>query len=145
MRVQQAARRVIPILPEPGGQVAAPRSEQPATAIDASLDASFDACSGAESFALMVIGGSMEPEFSDGDIVIIEPEGLACDGSYVLAHLDDDWSLRQLKRGADDGWQLALLNSLEAPRPIADLGPVRGVVIQKSRPGRRRATRRYVD
>jgi hypothetical protein len=28
---------------------------------------------------------------------------------------------------------------------LADLAPIRGVVIQKSKPGRRRASKRYVD
>jgi hypothetical protein len=44
----------------------------------------------------MVLGDSMEPEFVDGDIIIIEPEGLATDGSYVMAWLNDEWIFRQL-------------------------------------------------
>ena len=44
-----------------------------------------DACSSAEPFALMVLGDSMEPEFVEGEVILIEPEGLATDGSYVLA------------------------------------------------------------
>lgn len=107
-------------------------------------DASFNACSGAESFALMVLGDSMQPEFQDGDVVIIEPGGHATDGAFVLARSGDEWGLRQL-RSDGCGWQLAMLNSSVAPEPIADLATVHGVVIQKSRPGRRRATKRYVD
>ena len=42
-------------------------------------------CAGGESFALMVMGHSMAPEFLEGEIIIIEPEGLVKDGSYVLA------------------------------------------------------------
>ena len=38
-------------------------------------------CAGGESFALMVMGHSMAPEFLEGEIIIIEPDGLAQDGS----------------------------------------------------------------
>lgn len=102
------------------------------------------ACDGAESFALMVLGDSMEPEFREGEIVIIEPSGLAVDGSYVLAHVDDEWIFRELKK-AGAGWRLSPLNPAYAARDIDDLSPVRGVIIQKSVPGRRKLTKRYVE
>jgi SOS-response transcriptional repressor LexA len=118
-----AERRVVPIVPQP--QV--PEGE----------------CAGAEPFALMVIGDSMEPEFADGDIVVVEPEGLASDGAFVVAAVDDGWTLRRLVR-TDGGWQLCALNAAYPAERIAGLAPVRGVVIQKSRPGRRRTIKRYV-
>lgn len=102
------------------------------------------ACDGAEAFALMVLGDSMEPEFREGEIVIIEPSGLAIDGSYVLAHVDDEWIFRQLQK-TDAGWRLAPLNAAYPVRDIEDLAPVRGVIIQKSVPGRRKLTKRYVE
>ena len=107
----------------------------PATAAD---------CSGAEPFALMVLGDSMTPEFVEGEVIVVEPEGLASDGSFVVAQVDGDWMLRQLVRG-EGGWRLAALNPAYPPAVIADLSPVRGVVIQKSRPGRRRSIKRYVE
>jgi SOS-response transcriptional repressor LexA len=103
-----------------------------------------DGCSGSESFALMVLGDSMTPEFEHGDIVVIEPDGLATDGSFVLAFCADEWIFRQLRRHGD-GWQLQALNPAYAGIELPDLAPVRGVIIQKSRPGRRRASKRYVD
>lgn len=102
------------------------------------------ACGGSEAFALMVLGDSMAPEFVEGDIVIIEPAGLATDGSYVLARLDGEWIFRQLAR-AGDGWQLRALNPAYPSAALDGLDAVRGVIIQKSKPGRRRATKRYVD
>ena len=100
-------------------------------------------CSGGESFALMVLGHSMAPEFMEGEIIIIEPEGLARDGSYVLAYCNDEWTFRQLLRtGA--GWALHPLNPAFADAPLADLGAVRGVIIQKALPGRRRASKHYI-
>ncbi|MCS6944312.1 MAG: S24 family peptidase [Sutterellaceae bacterium] len=108
------------------------------------LPSSERACSGAEPFALMVLGSSMAPEFEHGDIVIIEPDGLATDGAFVLAHARGEWMLRQLRR-QDSGWALAVLDGSEPPLPIGDLAAVRGVVIQRNRGGRRRFTKRYVE
>ncbi len=101
-------------------------------------------CSGAEPFALMVLGDSMAPEFVEGEVIVVEPEGLAADGAFVVAQVDGDWTLRQLVRAAS-GWRLRALNPAYAATPLADLAAVRGVVIQKSRPGRRRSIKRYVE
>ena len=101
-------------------------------------------CSGAESFALLVLGDSMAPEFVEGEVIVVEPEGLAADGSFVVAQVDGEWTFRQLV-AAGGGWKLRALNPAYPETPLADLAPVRGVVIQKSRPGRRRALKRYVE
>ena len=103
-----------------------------------------DGCSGSEPFALMVLGASMAPEFLEGEIIVVEPEGLATDGSFVVAELEDGWALRQLAR-VGDGWELRTLDPGWPAVPVPDLGRVRGVVIQKSRPGRRRSAKRYVE
>jgi DNA polymerase V len=102
------------------------------------------ACSEAEAFALMVLGDSMAPEFVEGDVIIIEPEGVAADGSYVLAQLDGELIFRQLVRSGE-AWQLRPLNPAYPSADITDLSVVKGVIIQKSKPGRRRAAKRYVD
>jgi SOS-response transcriptional repressor LexA len=101
-------------------------------------------CAGAEPFVLMVLGDSMAPEFAEGEIIVVEPEGLAVDGSFVVAELDDGWTLRQLAR-TGGGWELRALDAVCPAVAIPDLAPVRGVVIQKSKPGRRRAAKRYVE
>lgn len=100
-------------------------------------------CTSGESFALMVLGDSMSPEFNEGDIVVIEPEGLATDGSFVLAWHEDEWIFRRLRQ-TESGWVLAALNPAYPSAALADLSAVRGVIIQKSKPGRRRASKRYV-
>jgi SOS-response transcriptional repressor LexA len=111
--------------------------------IDGTAGTDDDACSGAESFALRVIGRSMAPEFVEGDIVIVEPGGLAREGSYVLAQHEGEWIFRQLVRlGAQ--WCLHALDPAWADLPLAGLDAVRGVVIQKAVPGRRRLAKRYV-
>lgn len=123
------------------------RSSQAAASHAETLQTAFDAalpdCAGGESFALMVQGQSMAPEFLEGEIIIIEPEGLARDGSYVLAWHQEQWTFRQLLR-SEAGWLLHALNPAFADDPIPDLSPVRGVIIQKALPGRRRASKHYI-
>ncbi|MCX8086572.1 MAG: S24 family peptidase [Rhodocyclaceae bacterium] len=116
----------------------------PVVPADAAPDPALSHCSAAEPFALMVLGDSMAPEFVEGDIIVIEPEGLATDGSYVLAWLDDEWIFRQLAKD-ERGWKLQPLNPKYPTARIADLSVVKGVIIQKSKPGRRKAAKRYVD
>lgn len=104
------------------------------------------ACSGAESFALRVLGDDMAPEFNEGEIIIIEPDGALEDGSFVLAQLAGEWIFRQLCRRGD-GWSLHALNPARGDLPdlpLPDLAAVRGVIIQKAVPGRRRLSKFYV-
>jgi len=101
-------------------------------------------CAGTEPFALMVLGDDMRPEFEHGDVIVVEPGGLAQHGSFVVARCGGEWRLRQL-RAADGGWRLATLEGPEPPTAIDGLGVVAGVVIQKCKPGRRRAGKRYVE
>ena len=101
-------------------------------------------CAGAEPFALMVLGDAMAPEFVEGEIVVVEPEGHATDGAFVVAAIEGGWTMRQLVR-CGSAWQLHALNPAYAATPIDDLTVVRGVVIQKSTPGRRRSVKRYVE
>ena len=75
-------------------------------------------CSAGESFALMVLGHSM-------------------------ALHRDEWTFRQLLR-AGTGWTLHPLNPAFADAPLQDLSAVRGVIIQKALPGRRRASKHYI-
>ncbi len=110
----------------------------------AAADAALSACSGAEPFALVVLGDSMAPEFADGDVIVVEPEGLAREGAFVVAEVGGDWTMRQLARDGE-AWSLRPLNPAYAATAIADLSSIRGVVIQKSKPGRRRAAKRYVE
>lgn len=107
-------------------------------------DGAFGACSEAEPFALMVLGDSMEPEFLDGEIIVIEPEGLAKDGSYVIAFHNEEYTFRQLLK-RDVGWALHALNPAYPDHPIADLGCVKGVVILKKKPGRRKSAKYYIE
>ncbi len=114
----------------------------PDSAPDGAPDSASD-CSGGESFALRVLGDSMAPEFVEGEIIIVEPDGALRDGSFVLAKVNDEWTFRQLAR-VGEGWCLRALNPAYADQPLPDLGAVHGVVIQKAVPGRRRLSKFYV-
>jgi phage repressor protein C with HTH and peptisase S24 domain len=107
-------------------------------------DDRLEACSAAEPFALMVLGDSMLPEFAEGEIIIIEPEGLARDGSYVLAFHNGEHIFRQLVN-LNGGWCLHPLNPAYPDAQIPDLSAVKGVIIQKQKPGSRRTRKSYID
>jgi SOS-response transcriptional repressor LexA len=116
----------------------------PVVSAEQQADGAVSACAEAEPFALMVLGDSMEPEFHDREIIVIEPEGLARDGSYVIAFHNEEYTFRQLvKREA--GWALHALNPAYPDHPIADLSCVKGVVILKKQPGRRKSVKYYID
>lgn len=106
------------------------------------IDVSMSACAGAEPYALMVLGDSMAPEFEQGEIIIIEPEGLATDGAFVLAFHNEEYIFRQLVWRAG-GWCLHPLNTGYEDALIPDLSVVKGVIIQKQRQGSRRTRKTY--
>jgi SOS-response transcriptional repressor LexA len=100
-------------------------------------------CSGGEAFALRVLGQSMAPEFSEGEIILIEPDGALRPGCYVLARSEGEYTFRQLLQ-RDGQWWLHPLNPAWPDVPLPDLAEVHGVIIQAAVPGRRRLTRHYV-
>ena len=106
-------------------------------------DAQVDGCSGGEAFALRVVGQSMTPEFSEGEIILIEPDGALRDGAYVLASSEGEYIFRQLQQ-RNGRWWLHPLNPAWPDLPLPDLAAVHGVIIQAAVPGRRRLTRHYV-
>lgn len=88
----------------------------------------------AHTFALRVVGDSMEPEFAPGTILVVEPEMESYPGDYVIAkNGDDEATFKQLiKDGAD-----LYLKPLNPRYPIKPLGMAKiiGVV--------REAVKRY--
>ncbi len=101
-------------------------------------------CASGEPYALMVLGDSMLPEFEEGEIIVVEPEGVAKDGSYVVAWANEEYIFRQLVQHPE-GWMLKPLNPLYPNIPIADpKEAVKGVVIMKKKPGKRSEQKSYV-
>jgi len=101
-------------------------------------------CGNDESFALMVLGDSMAPEFIEGDVVVVEPGGFAANGSFVIAHIGKEWTLRRLDRHGDH-WTLAPVNPCYHGVEIESLNDVKGVVIQRTHPRWRERRKRYIE
>jgi len=100
------------------------------------------ACSAAEPFALRVTDDSMEPEFTQGCIIIIDRSGMLRDGCFVLAtDKQGDYIFRQLQL-SKQAYILHPLNptyaSLEVPRDH-----IEGVIIQRA--GKRRAYHKWYE
>jgi SOS-response transcriptional repressor LexA len=105
-------------------------------------DPTAEACQAKEPFALMVLGDSMEPEFTEGEVIVIDPEGLAKDGSFVIAWHNEEYIFRQL-RIIDDNWHIAALNPAYPMQQLSGPDAIKGVIIQKKTPGQRGARKRY--
>ncbi len=127
---QKPSPKPFPIPVKPA--VEAPSEEELATS----------ACASGEPYALMVLGDSMLPEFEEGEIIVVEPEGVARDGSFVVAYANDEYIFRQLVKHPE-GWMLKPLNTVYPNIPIDGLEAVKGVVIMKKKPGRRKAMKNY--
>lgn len=120
-------KKIIPIIPQNAGP---------------EISEETSACSSAEPYALMVLGDSMLPEFEEGEIIIIEPEGLANNGSYVVAWHKEEYIFRQLVQ-YDEHWYLKPLNDLYPTDEVAGLEVVKGVITQKKKPGKRSSMKSY--
>jgi SOS-response transcriptional repressor LexA len=106
------------------------------------MDDHYSSCAESEPFALRVLGDSMEPEFRDGCIIIIDPTGAARAGSFVLARQGEEYIFRQLAE-AGGVFYLTALNKTYPDLPLANgLRDVHGVVVQRAGT-RRREHKRY--
>ena len=99
-------------------------------------------CAENEPYALRVLGDSMQPEFMDGVVIVIDPAGAMRDGSYVIATHNDELIFRQL-RIVEETFFLQPLNDLYDTVEIPSLDVVTGVVSQQA--GRRRKDRKHYD
>lgn len=97
-------------------------------------------CGESEPFALQVLGDSMAPEFCEGHIIIIEPNGMIENGSYVFAVYEGEYIFRQLSI-EQDRYFLKPLNEQYPTLEIEDLAAVKGVITQRA--GRRRREHKH--
>lgn len=76
---------------------------------------------GRHTYALKVSGDSMEPEFTDGQILIIEPELEPMPGDFVIARLVDgeETTFKQLVKDGPE-WFLKPLNDRYPIRPLGN-------------------------
>ena len=92
-------------------------------------------CTDKEHYALQVLGDSMEPEFEDGNIIIVDPGYPLYDGAYVVADYAGDTALRQYVEQGERKFLIPLNNHYPTWELIGPYN-IRGVVTQCNR-GRR--------
>lgn len=92
-------------------------------------------CASSEPYALMVLGDDMEPEFFEGDVIVIEPHGHARHESFVIAQHNGEYTFRQLII-EEERYYLNPLNPAYEREEIQSLRSVKGVITQKKSPGR---------
>jgi DNA polymerase V len=88
-------------------------------------------CGEHEPFALQVLGDSMEPEFENGAVIVLDPGYPLFSGAYVVAEYDGEYIFRQYVEEAGSRY-LKPMNpaypAIELVRPCR----FRGVVWQKT-------------
>ena len=90
-------------------------------------------CSYNELFALQVLGDSMEPEFPDKCIVVIEPSEVAANGAYAVVEVEGVRWRRQYVEDADGGRRLVALNDLYPEIDLAGTDwKILGVIVQRN-------------
>jgi DNA polymerase V len=99
-------------------------------------------CEDKEPYVLMVLGDSMEPEFKEGDVVVIEPGAHYRDGSYVIAYHNNEYIFRQLKV-IQDRFYLMPLNPRYVSEQLDGPEAIKGVITQKKSPGGRHNRTNY--
>ena len=99
-------------------------------------------CASDEPFALRVLGDSMEPEFKDGCIIIIDPAANVESGRYVIAELDGEYIFRQLFQEGEK-YFLKAINEGYKSVEIESPDVVRGVITQRA--GARRKYHKHYD
>ncbi len=109
---------------------------------EAAFEAELGQCAGTEPFALMVIGDSMMPEFEHGEIILIRAKIPPGDGAFVIAAHNDEYIFRQLAIESD-GWRLKPLNDAYPIIDIPGIEVIKGIIVQKAKPGNRRAHKFY--
>lgn len=97
-------------------------------------------CSDSDPFALQVLDDSMEPEFPDRCIIIIDPAGAIEDDTFVFAKYNDEFIFRRLRIENGEYW-LIPENSEYEKLYIPGKEAIYGRIIQRA--GTRRKDRRH--
>ncbi len=90
-------------------------------------------CDHLEPYALQVLGDSMEPEFPDQCIVIIEPIDRVASGAYVFVEVEGVRWFRQYVKDEDGREWLIALNDLYPEIDLTGLEwKILGVITQRN-------------
>lgn len=84
-------------------------------------------------FALRVVGDSMEPEFKEGDVIIVNPGVEAAPGDFVVVKSNEEATFKQLKKFGPR-WVLHPLNPKYADLEVKRDGfKIIGKVVKKEK------------
>lgn len=88
-------------------------------------------CGASEPYALQVTDDSMEPEFENNCIVIVDPVGYCSDGQYVFIEYEGVRWFRRYKIRKDKKYLIAL-NEIYPEILLDNSYDVLGIIIQKN-------------
>ena len=89
-------------------------------------------CAARELIALQVIGDSMEPEFKDGAIVVIDQDAVIRDKVYVLVMIEGGLALRQLLMEDERYFVQPLNEAYMHERQEVPQSDLKGVIVQQT-------------
>jgi len=98
--------------------------------VDTGADVS--ACAANSPYALQVLGNSMEPEFRDGAVIIVDPSVPLHHGAYVVIDYQEETTFRQFIVREDAHYLVALNNDYPEVM-ITEEYNIRGIVSQQAR------------
>jgi len=108
------------------------QKESPTESIKDFIQESEGSCSEKEPFALQVLGNSMEDEFPENCIVIIEPATVCTNGMYIMVMVEGVRWFRQYIKD-DEGERLVALHSLYPEIELEGLKwQCEGIIMQRS-------------
>jgi len=90
------------------------------------------ACSSNSPYALQVLGDSMEPEFREGAIIIVDPSVPLHHNAYVVIDYKGETTFRQFVV-RDDKHYLVALNDAYEDELITEEYTIRGIISQQAR------------
>ena len=90
-------------------------------------------CQGSEPYALQVLGDSMEPEFPDQSVVVLQAMDRVRSGAYVFAEVEGVRWFRQYVKDDDGQEWLIALNGLYPEIDLTGLDwRILGVIVQRN-------------
>jgi len=90
-------------------------------------------CSYNELYPLQVLDDSMEPEFPNGCVIVLEPSRVCASGAYVVIKAHNDRWFRRFVKDADGNARLVAENGDYPALPLtAGEYEIEGVVVQRN-------------
>lgn len=94
--------------------------------------ADISACASNAPYALQVLGNSMEPEFRDGAVIIVDPSVPLHHGAYVVIDYQGETTFRQFVVREDKHYIVALNDNYPDVHLSGEYN-IRGIVSQQAR------------